>query len=220
MKNFLLNLYKKYNHALILLYYCVLHKWFSYLESSMRPKYFMFSEIDMKIPFVKEFVIPYIIWFAYIAVVMVYLGLRSKYDFLKLSLFMFSGMSICLVIYTLFPNGQNLRPEIIGNDIFSNLVRMIYKNDTPTNCAPSIHVINAIAVHFALINYENLKNKIYVKAISFILMLLIIMSTVFIKQHSILDVIYGIMLSIPLYLLIYKINYKPMSDFIKPGIEG
>lgn len=212
MKRSFVCLCRKYNHAIVLVYYFVVYKWFSYLESSVRPKYFMLSKLDMYIPFVKEFVVPYLIWFAYIAIIMIYLGLRSKYDFLKLSFFMFSGMSICFIIYTVLPNGQNLRPEIMGNDIFSSLVKMIYKNDTPTNSAPSIHVINAIAVHLALVNYEGLRNKICTKAASFILMIFIIMSTVFIKQHSILDVTYGIMLSIILYLLIYRINYRRLFD--------
>lgn len=210
MKTFIVNLYRKYNHAAILLYYFVIHKWFSYLEVSVRPRFYMFSKLDIYIPFVKEFVIPYLAWFAYIAVALIFLGFKSKVDFIKLSVFMFSGMSICLFIYSLFPNGQSLRPEIVGTDIFANLVRMVYSSDTPTNSAPSIHVVNSMAVHFSLVNYKGFSEKKYIKAASFIIMLLIIMSTVFIKQHSILDVVYGFILSMILYIFIYKINYSTL----------
>lgn len=221
MKNFILNICKKYSHAVILLYYFVILKWFSYLEAVVVPRYTMFSKIDHYIPFVPVFVVPYLIWFAYIAVAMTYLGLTSRQDFIKLSIFMFSGMSICMVIYTFLPNGQDLRPEVVaGNDVFSQLVRMIYEKDTPTNSAPSMHVLNSIAVHLAIVNCENLKSRKVVKASSFVLMVLIIMSTVMIKQHSVLDGIYAIILSMILYMLIYKVKYKALFSFGKAYEES
>lgn len=215
MIEYIIGICKKYSYTVILLYYLIIGKWFSYLEATIRPKYYMFSRLDPYIPFIKEFVIPYLLWFSFIVITLVYLGLTSKYDFLKLCIFMFSGMTICLIIYGLFPNGQNLRPEIAGNDIFSNLVRLVYSNDTPTNSAPSIHAVNSIAVYLALVNCDKLKDKKAVKLTAFISMLLIIMSTVFIKQHSILDVVYGIILSTVLYLAIYKASYTRLYGFIK-----
>jgi membrane-associated phospholipid phosphatase len=53
---------------------------------------------------------------------------------------------------------------------------------------------------------EALQKKFWIQAGSFITMILIIMSTVMLKQHSILDVIYGIILSTVLYLAIYKFD--------------
>lgn len=220
IKDFIIYLYRKYNHALILLYYYVVYKWFAYLESTVKPEYIMFSRLDLHIPFIKEFVVPYVLWFGYIAVAMIYLGLVSRGDFIKLSVFMFTGMTICFIVYMVFPNGQNLRPEITGQDFFSNLIRTIYTGDTPTNSAPSIHVINSIAVHLGLANCEKLKDRLHVKAASFTLMLLIIMSTVFIKQHSILDVVYGVLVSMVLYVLIYGINNRTLFNFSKLEVDG
>jgi len=200
---------KKYNHAFILLYYFVILAWFRYLEYVVSvPRYTMYSKVDDYIPFVSIFVVPYMLWFAYIAVTMVYFCFKSKEDFLLLSIFMFAGMTICLIIYTLFPNGQNLRPEIVGNDIFSRIIKWLYDFDTPTNSAPSMHVLNSIAVHISIARYDGFKNNKVIKAGSFVLMVSIILSTVFIKQHSIMDVMYGILLSVILYFIIYKDNYR------------
>jgi membrane-associated phospholipid phosphatase len=157
------------------------------------------------IPFVKVFVLPYLFWFVYIVGALIYLGLKSRKDFLGLCAFMFIGMSICMVIYYFFPNGQRLRPIIMDTDFFSRLIKTIYKNDTPTNVAPSIHVLNSIAVHVALVRYEPFGGKRILKWSSFAVMISIILSTVFIKQHAVMDVLWGLVLSCAMYYLVYRV---------------
>lgn len=166
----------------------------------------MYSKLDNYIPFVKYMVLPYLFWYIYIIMALVYLGFNHRGDFYRLSFFMFAGMTICFIIYMKFPNGQNLRPIIVEKDFFSRIIKSIYSKDTPTNSAPSMHVLNSIAVHIAIIKCVAFKKNVWIKWGSFITMVLIILSTVMIKQHSILDVIYGIGLSIGLYLLTYKMD--------------
>lgn len=197
---------KKHKHFLVLLYYIIIYLLYYYTEKITKPKYFMYSRLDDYIPFIKYMVIPYLFWYVYIVMALIYLGFNSKEDFYKLTFFMFTGMTICFIIYLTFPNGQNLRPVIVENDFFSNLIRNIYIKDTPTNSAPSMHVVDTIAVHKSIIKCDKLKNKKWLHISSRIVMLSIIASTVMIKQHSILDVLYGIGLSLILYFVIYKLN--------------
>ncbi|RKD22264.1 phosphatidic acid phosphatase [Caminicella sporogenes] len=197
---------KNNNHFLILSYYIIIFFLYKYTEQITRPEYIMHSKIDDYIPFVKEMVVPYLFWYVYITIPLVYFGFNSKKDFYKLSIFMFAGMTICFMIYLIFPNGQDLRPVIVSNDVFSRVIKNIYLLDTPTNSAPSMHVVDSIAVHISIINCEKLKTKKWITVTSFIIMVAIIASTVMIKQHSILDVMYGIGLSLILYLCIYKVN--------------
>ncbi len=105
-----------------------------------------------------------------------------------------------------------MRPTITGNDIFSRIVDGIYTIDTPTNVAPSMHVLNSIAIHIGLTGYEPFKKRLGLRLISLILMVIISVSTVFVKQHSILDGLWAIALSIALYIAIYSV-----SDLIKKG---
>jgi membrane-associated phospholipid phosphatase len=136
----------------------------------------------------------------------IYLGFASKKDFMKLFVFIFGGMTISCVIYLLFPNGQNLRPVIAETtDPFLRIIKDIYTVDTPTNVAPSMHVLNSIAVHSVLINCELFRKKWWVKITSFICMISISASTVFIKQHSIEDVAWACVLSAVFYICIYVI---------------
>jgi len=198
-------LWEKYKHFLLLSLYGLLYIWFYYLEKTVVPEYYMFSPIDLKIPFIKEFVIPYLFWYIYMAFGFIYLGIVSKKDYYRLFLFMFLGMAVCYAVYGIFPNGQNLRPVITETDIFSRIMKNIYAADTPTNVAPSIHVLNSIAIHVGLMGYEPFKKNWGLKTVSFILMVTISASTVFVKQHSILDGIWAVALSIVLYVAIYLV---------------
>ncbi|HZJ57485.1 MAG TPA: phosphatase PAP2 family protein [Clostridia bacterium] len=199
-------LWHRYWHFSLLSLYGVCQIWFYYLERVIRPEYFMRSVIDNYIPFVRVFVLPYLFWFAYMAIGFLYLGFVSKKDYFRLCWFIFGGMCICYVLYMMFPNAQNLRPDITTNDVFSRMIRHIYETDTNTNVAPSIHVLNSIGVHVALINCEEFKEQSKVwRLLSFISAVLISLSTVFIKQHSIKDVMWAMLLAMVLYLAIYAI---------------
>lgn len=179
--------------------------WFQCLELTTRPKYIMHTAFDDKIPFLKVFVIFYVLWFLYVAFGVIFTAAYSKKDFLKLFIFLFGGMAVANAVYMIFPNAQNLRPVVTGNDPFSSLIRFIYSKDTPTDVCPSMHVINAIAVDSALQHSKQFSKKKYRCVISFILMVLICLSTLFIKQHSVLDVAGGIITAaffyVPLYIL-------------------
>jgi hypothetical protein len=136
----------------------------------------------------------------------VYLGRVSKKDYYRLCVFLFGGMCICYTIYMIFPNAQNLRPVITEDDIFSRVIQYIYATDTNTNVSPSIHVFNSIAVHIALINCPEFNKKKFWKYASLITMILISLSTVFIKQHSIKDGMWAVVLAAVLYLVIYHLS--------------
>lgn len=199
------NTYKKYKHFLSLTIFIFLTLWFSYLKETIVPKHIMYSYLDSKIPFIKEFVLAYYFWFAYMAIGLLYLGLLSKIDFYRMELFLSLGMVISFVIFILYPNSQFSRPSVTGKDIFSWLVNFIYNHDGTNNVFPSIHVCNSIGVHIGLINCYKLKDKTLIKNLSFTATLLICASTVFIKQHSIIDIFGGVILAAIIYICIYQI---------------
>lgn len=209
-------------HFIILLYYIVVLLGYQLLNLTTAPRHYMHHPIDDYIPFVPIMVIPYILWYFLITVSLIYLGFTCKQDFYRLALFIFGGTTICFIIYYFFPNGQNLRPLITNTDIFSKMISLIYSIDKPTNSAPSIHVLDTMAVFFALKKNKKLNKIKSIQISSTIITILIIMSTVMIKQHSILDVIYGLLLSFVLYFTIYiipvSINPYAYNNQIKEKI--
>ncbi len=185
-----------------LLFYAVAFHW---LEVNIEPKYIVFCELDRFIPFCEEFIIPYIFWFPYIAGIFIWFSRRGWEDFKKLCLMVFSGLTICLLIYYLFPTGLTLRlmegPHETG--ALYNMVVMLRAIDTPTNVCPSIHVMNTVMVFQAICGLRDLKHRKLTIAVNFVLMILICASTVFLDQHSIIDVICGVLMSLVIHEAVY-----------------
>lgn len=167
------------------------------------------NAIDEKIPFCEYFIIPYLLWFLYIAASCVFMMLYSTdSEFIRFALSLIIGMSAALIICMIYPNGITLRPHYIPDNLCGKLVKLLYHTDTSTNVFPSIHVYNSLAVHIALNRCSTLKDHRGVRLASLVLCVLIIMSTVFLKQHSVTDVVGGIVLTAVLYIIIYIPDYK------------
>ena len=148
-------------HGLLLLYFPFYLAAFAYLEKKVPDKVHIINcAIDQYIPFVEVFIIPYLLWFAYVAVAGIYFFFKEKESFCKWMYFGMIGMTIFIIVSYLYPNGLELRPETFTRDnIFVQLTKMIYSMDTPTNVLPSIHVFNSMAVYFAVKNSPKLKEQ-------------------------------------------------------------
>lgn len=120
-------------------------------------------------------------------------------------------MTIFLTISTLFPNGHHLRPAVLPRDnIFTMMVSHLYKADTPTNLWPSIHVYNSLGAHFAIMKNNKLSGKRPVRVLSLLLCISIILSTMFIKQHSVFDVVTAFIMAAVMYGIVYKYDILTM----------
>ena len=98
----------KYRHAWVLLYGLIYMPWFCYLEKRQTIHYLIHSPLDDYIPFVEYFIIPYLLWFVFLAVTGAYFFFTNRRDFYRLAAFLCSGMTIFLIVCTIFPNGLNL----------------------------------------------------------------------------------------------------------------
>lgn len=204
------NLIKKYRHAWVLLYGLIYMPWFIYLERRTDVHYFLIhSPLDDYIPFVEYFIVPYLLWFAFVAVAAGYFFFTDKTGFYRLCAFLAVGMTFFLFLCTVFPNGLNLRPATFARDnIFVEMVKHVYATDTPTNVLPSIHVFNSIGVCIAIGHSEALKRHRKIQYGSYVLAILIILSTVFLKQHSVTDVIAAFVLACVIYPFVYATQEK------------
>ena len=195
-------------------YFLIYFLWFHHLEivNTGARIHIIHSAIDDKIPFCEYFIIPYLAWFFYVFIVMAYLFLENKTDFLRSCAFLFTGMTVFLIVSTVWPNGQNLRPAVMPRDnVFTHMVEALYASDTPTNIFPSIHVFNSIGCNIALHRNERLKKHRVILAGSTVLSTLIILATMFLKQHSFFDVISAIFMAVVLYVVVYR--FDPINVF-------
>ena len=143
--------------------------------------------LDDQIPFCEYFLIPYLLWFVFLIGIQIYTLLYDTESFTKFMKFIMVSYTIAILIYMLFPNCQELRPMVFERDnLFTKFLEGFYQFDTNTNVCPSIHVIGSVAVMICGWNCKSLNTpgwRIFFGISAF----LISISTVFLKQHSVLD---------------------------------
>ena len=201
--------YRKYKHlfplAIFLIFYLTV---FVYVEN--RPAYHMHllaSRFDHLIPFCELFVVPYIMWFFYITFGVLFFGIveKDRDQCYQLSTNLMIGMALFLLISLIWPTGHTLRPAVLPRDnVFTRLVIMIYSSDTSTNVFPSIHVFNTIAMHTAVRHSTTLKKHPWAVRISGIIAVSIVLSTMFIKQHTVIDVVGAMGLNLVTWYVLYR----------------
>jgi|GEM_PF-104085 len=200
--------FQRYWHAFLFLLYLALMGTFGLLEKFIIPQYWLGCYLDQYIPFWPAFIVPYILWFPLVAAILIALCFSDRGDFTRTIMLLFAGMTVAMVVFAIFPHAQSLRPQITSNDFFSRAVRYsIYANDTNTNCFPSIHVLNQLAVHIGLCKSRMCRGRKWIKNTSLILTILVCASTVFIKQHSIIDVAAALVIEVLLYMLVFKVSW-------------
>lgn len=178
---------------------------FFFMESRDVPINIIHTAFDDKIPFCEYFIIPYVLWYLYVVGTVMYLGLtdKTRKEYNRFIVNMVLGMIIFVIVSFIYPNGQNLRPEIASDNIFKWAVNFLYTIDTSTNILPSLHVYASVACDMALCRDQRFKKYPSWKWASHILTILITLSTMFLKQHSVIDVIAALLCNITFFPLVY-----------------
>ena len=171
---------------------------------------------DYKIPFCEYFIVPYLLWFPYVGLTAAYFTLFNDYrtEFYQFAVCMGIGMTLFLIVSYIFPNGQNLRPYTFArHNIFTELVKELYKVDTPTNVMPSLHVFNSVMCCTAIWESRSLRKNKLVRWGSWVLTLLIIAATMFLKQHTILDVVVALAMARICWFFMYRYKVQTVVEY-------
>jgi len=143
--------------------------------------------LDDVVPFCEWFIIPYVLWYALIVGSLGYFLLYNVDHFKKLQTYIIITQIIAMAVYILFPNRQDLRPEVFPREnALTALVGLIYSVDTNTGVCPSLHVAYSIGIASTWLREKSVPNwwKICMVALSG----LICISVAFVKQHSVVDI--------------------------------
>ncbi|MGR5984621.1 phosphatase PAP2 family protein [Bacillus cytotoxicus] len=155
--------------------------------------------VDDWIPFVKVFIIPYLIWFPYLYGALIYYCFADRKQYYVTLSGIILGKLTCFSIYYFWQTTVP-RPAVVGTDLFSNLVRYIYSIDQPVNCFPSIHVLTTFVI--MLVAFKRREQHKWEYYLLTFFGMLIILSTLFTKQHAFIDAVSGITLASILYFSI------------------
>lgn len=164
---------------------------------------------DDRIPYLSWFVIPYAIWMPLLYIAFIYLGVTNRSLYIKSILTYNIAVLISNLVFILYPTHMP-RPDIAGTDIFNTLVQFIYSNDQPVNCLPSIHCLTSYLLLITMNRHKLLSPVL--RTVFSIVFWSIIASTVFIKQHGLIDVIGGIVLAEITYQVVYYMIAKQQTS--------
>ena len=197
----------EFSHVRLLLYWPIFGLLFLFLErlQPQRNYYPVYCGLDDIIPFCEWALIPYLFWFVFLIGTLVYTFFVDVPAFRRMMYFVIVTYTITVLIYLFFPTCQNLRPEaFVRNNLLTRFIELFYSFDTNTNVCPSLHVIGSVAAMFGLWDCKALQSvgwKIAATSIA----VCISLSTVFMKQHSIMDVLAALPVCFFGWWIAYKI---------------
>ncbi|MBQ6036434.1 MAG: phosphatidic acid phosphatase [Lachnospiraceae bacterium] len=162
--------------------------------------------LDDLIPFNEYFLIAYCFWYALIVISLGYFLLYDIDSFKRLQIYIIITQAVAMVIYIIWPSVQYLRPEVFPRDNFlTDLARFIYAFDTPTGVCPSLHVAYSMGIASAWLKYRPASRRW--KCFVAIAVVIICISTAFVKQHSVVDIAAAIPLGLLAEVLVYGKSY-------------
>lgn len=180
---------KQYNHLLYLL------GWVGYfllyfLTENLIPYekcYPIHCWLDDVIPFCEFFVIPYVGWYLLIIVSLIYFALYNPDNFKNMNKYIIITQILAMIIYIVFPNRQDLRPDVfVRNNIFTNIMGVLYQIDTCTGVCPSLHVAISIGIASTWLREKSASRGC--KTFIVVFCALVCISVAFVKQHSVVDI--------------------------------
>lgn len=204
------NLWKKYHHiGIVLLYMPIYFLWYFGLQKKEFIYHDVYTAVDAHIPFIDFFIWFYVYWFIFVVVTCLLLFFTSRKEFYRICAALFIGMTICLIIFTIYPTSFSHRPPLQSLEGISGwMVQNIYEADRCVNVFPSIHVYNSIVCAVALWKSKVLPYEKTRKIVGVLSAILITLSTLFIRQHSILDGLAAGVLAIFICVPIYKTKIR------------
>lgn len=195
----------KWEYLKYALYWPAFGAAFYILERLWRPErwYVMHCRLDDAIPFCEWFLIPYLFWFVFLVGMHLYTFFREPEEFRRLMRFIALTYTIALAIFILYPNCQHLRPaEFPRDNALTRFMGWFYQLDTNTNVCPSLHVVGSVAVALCAWRTRPFNSRGWRLVFSGTAALISV-STVFLKQHSAVDVLAGVLVCMAAYIPVY-----------------
>lgn len=200
----------QYSHIKLLLFWPIFGLLFAFVErvgvTDVYTPVHIF--LDDLIPFCEWFVPPYLFWFVFLGGMLGYSFFCETGTFRQMMWFIILTYSITMLIYFLFPTCQQLRPASFPRDnALTRFMAWFYTFDTNTNVCPSIHVIGAVASLAAGWHSRRFGTPLW-RTVFVVITVLIALSTVFLKQHSVVDVLAALPLCALGWWLVYRSRFS------------
>ena len=198
----------RFNHLLYLFDWVAFFIMYFITENLIPAKncYVVHSPVDDIIPFCEVFIIPYVLWYVWIAATLLYFMFYNPDNFKSVMKFIIVTQVVAMAVYIVFPNMQELRPaEFERDNVFTKAVSILYSIDTNTNVCPSLHVAYSLGLVSVWLKEKSATP--FVKVAMALMAVLVCMSTMFIKQHSFTDFLAALPLGLLAEIMVFGKSY-------------
>ena len=163
--------------------------------------------LDDVIPFHEGFLVFYCYWYVLLAGSLLYFFLYDIRNFKRLQVYIIITQIVALIVYIVWPSIQPLRPDSFARDnILTRTLAAIYAIDTPTGVCPSLHAAYSLGI--ASVWCKKKEAGFLWKLLIVALVILVCLSTMFIKQHSAVDVFAALPLGLLAEIILYRDYWK------------
>lgn len=177
----------------------------------------VWCKLDDILKFNEYFVIPYVFWYVLIVISLGWFALYNIEGFKNLSKYIIITQAVGMICYIIYPTRQDLRPEVFENEnFFTWVLSLIYSFDTNTGVCPSLHCAYSFGI--ASVWLKEKQAWTWWKVFVFIAVVLICLSTMFVKQHSAVDVIAAIPVGILAEGIVFHKYWK--NKFAKSAVKA
>ena len=194
--------------ALVLIAITLIWQFGSYFISKLAVTNFhvVNSDIDNYIPFIKYFVVFYVVWYAMIFIVPFMISRRDRGLF-HVYIITYNLMFLAaLITFIVYPTIVEI-PELKTTDFFTWLMNFIYAKDyPPINCLPSGHTMACTLMIYGTAICKKMKPSS--KTIIMIINILTMCSTVFTKQHALIDLVFALIYTTVIFIIVWLIYNK------------
>lgn len=150
------------------------------------------SALDRGIPFMPEWSIIYLGCFVFWGANYILAARQETEKWFRFAVADYSSRIVCAFFFIVLPT-TNVRPEVVGDGFSQMLMRFVYQMDEASNLFPSIHCLVSWFCFIAIRGRREI--PVWYRLFSCVMAVLVFASTLFTKQHVIVDVFGGVILA-------------------------
>lgn len=178
--------------------------------------HFLILPIDNKIPFYSWTILIYTgAFLQWINAILIGMKQDTKKGY-KFASAIIIGSLIGFLTFIIYPTGIT-RPVIKYHNIFDYLMKFIFTVDSVSNACPSFHCFCSTIVILMLIECKDVSKKTII--FNSIFSIMVYASTLFTKQHYIIDIPFGILLAYIAFIISSKINFESLFEKINKKVD-
>lgn len=174
------------------------------------------TSLDKAIPFEPMWAFVYLGCFLFWAVNYIMITRQGREGWFRFATSDYLSRIICGIFFILLPT-TNIRPEVTGSSFPELLIQFVYWIDAPTNLFPSIHCL------VSWLCFVGIRGRSYVpkwyQAFSALFAIAVFASTLFTKQHFIVDVAAGIVIAEVCFFIGQHTEYYRKIEQIFDGVN-